>query len=357
MKGIVKMRKIINKKILSIIFEEILLIFLILSFFQISCDKKEGYSINYFYLADSLKVLEDSKTPYLFRPKAPVFCTDGRMFISDVGNNRIIFLNNKMKLINEFGAKGQGPKEFIEATKMDIKKDKLFILDKGNNKISIYDFNGNFMNSIRTTFTISDMSVNSQGNIILSSTSLDKIIHILDINGVEINSFGKLVPNEDIYLSRLLSVAYIETDEDDNIYLAFIQSPFIRKYNSSGSLLYERNLQDYTELKQIYNMAWDEKKKNPSKKYSIRHICLGTHFINDNFYVGFIGVIPFGNTFYSFNKDGNLNQIIRISKGDQPIETLPDSWDFSLKNSKELWLAESRNHRLLIYKYEGKQND
>ena len=193
--------------------------------------------------------------------------------------------------------------------------------------------------------------VTSDDKIYIPSCHDKAIISVYDIAGERIFSFGKLIDNSDLQMSRILSLAYIEKDDNDNLYLAFIQSPFIRKYSSSGQLLWEKNLMQYPELKKIFLMA---EKRRKDKKYNIFNMCIGTDFKNSTFYVGYIGVIPFGNTVYCFSRDGALKKILRVSHGLIPIEKLPDAWDMSVGYNGELWLAEWRNARIIKFIKEGK---
>ena len=328
-----------------------LLIFLLLLLYKLSpWGIKVGAEIEYYSVLDKLSVISNSKTPFLMMPKAPIFNhDDSELFIVDMGNSRVVKLNKKFSLIWELGKKGQGPGEFIRPDVLRIHKNNIFVSDLGNNRISIFDSSGAFISSLNFPFRIRDFLVTSDDKIYIPSCHDKRLISAYNLAGEKTFSFGKLIDNSDLQMSRILSVAHVEKDENDNIYLAFIQSPFIRKYSSSGELIWEKNLMQYPELKKIFLMV---EKRRKDKKYNIFTMCIGTDFKNRTFYVAYIGVIPFGNTVYCFSKEGVLKKILRISHGLIPIEKLPDAWDISMGHNGELWLAEWRNAQIIKFNKE-----
>lgn len=316
----------------------------------LSCGRSKPYQIEYFTVVDTLSTISGSQTSYFFEPKAPIFNNDGsKAFLSDVGHHRIIRYSYNMKFVKEFGKKGQGPNEFIDAHELKIKNNKLYVYDNGNNKMSIFDLTGELLKSFRVPCILRSFSVNSKGHIFGTSPSETGIVKVFSEEGEQLNSFGELIKDSDLYLSRILSESIIEIDDKDNVYLILMQSPYMRKYTDNGDLIWSNDLNSYSELHKLYQMAQKKRLQYPQKKYSITILCLGAQFNNGLLHVGYIGVIPFGNTIYSFNEEGELKIIVRISRGLTLPEKLPDGWDFSIGPQGELWLAERRNHYILKY--------
>ncbi len=84
------------------------------------------------------------------RPSAVVTAPNGDIFVADGhggnSNARIVKFSRDGKFIKAWGRKGTGPGEFAElhAIAMDS-SGRLFVADRGNNRIEIFDQNGNFI--------------------------------------------------------------------------------------------------------------------------------------------------------------------------------------------------------------------
>jgi hypothetical protein len=332
-------------------FSQIFLLFGALwGFILNGCNSAHRPLIMYYSLSDSVAAVNGLAPSFLLHPRAPFFVEDFAAVI-DVGNGRIVVFDSTLNRARfAFGQKGQGPGEFIEPFILRAHRGHLFVFDRGNLKISIFDTTGRYIDGFRLGFEPSDMAVLSDGKILLLHPSENHILHIYDQKGERIHSFGELIPEKDARLSMLYSMGYISVDEYDNVYIVFSQYPRMRKYNRNGNLLWEEDLSKYEELEEMYSRIL-KKRKDPSRRYALFFICLGSTFHDNKLYVGYTGVIPYGNTIYVFDTRGKLRKIIRISRGDIPIERLPDGWHFSMGPSEELWIAVRRESRILKYTF------
>jgi DNA-binding beta-propeller fold protein YncE len=84
------------------------------------------------------------------RPSGVVVAPDGDIFVSDGkggdSNARIVKFSKDGKFIKSWGKKGSGPGEFgeLHGIAMDS-RGRLFVADRGNNRIEIFDREGNFL--------------------------------------------------------------------------------------------------------------------------------------------------------------------------------------------------------------------
>jgi DNA-binding beta-propeller fold protein YncE len=84
------------------------------------------------------------------RPSAVVTAPNGDIFVADghggASNARIVKFSRDGKFIKAWGRKGTGPGEFAElhAIAMDS-SGRVFVADRGNNRIQIFDQSGNFI--------------------------------------------------------------------------------------------------------------------------------------------------------------------------------------------------------------------
>eukprot|EP01117_Protostelium_nocturnum_P003563 TRINITY_DN146_c1_g1_i1.p1 TRINITY_DN146_c1_g1~~TRINITY_DN146_c1_g1_i1.p1 ORF type:complete len:551 (-),score=157.67 TRINITY_DN146_c1_g1_i1:10-1662(-) len=68
--------------------------------------------------------------------------SDGNIFVSDIGINRITIFNPNFELIQHFGVSGRGPGEFWQPRGMAIKNDLLYVSDYHNERIQVFNKSG-----------------------------------------------------------------------------------------------------------------------------------------------------------------------------------------------------------------------
>jgi hypothetical protein len=71
--------------------------------------------------------------------KAGVFVSDG------YGNRRVVHLSAEGKFIKAWGREGRGPDDFIDPHAICHIGDRLYVVDRGNIRIKVYDFNGKLL--------------------------------------------------------------------------------------------------------------------------------------------------------------------------------------------------------------------
>jgi sugar lactone lactonase YvrE len=86
---------------------------------------------------------------YFYQPNDVLVAPNGNVFVSEGhggANSRILKFSKEGKLIKSIGRKGRGPGEFDQphALAMDS-QGRLFVGDRGNNRIQILDQDGNFI--------------------------------------------------------------------------------------------------------------------------------------------------------------------------------------------------------------------
>jgi DNA-binding beta-propeller fold protein YncE len=81
------------------------------------------------------------------RPTDVAFTPTGDFFVSDgYGNSRVVKFTRDGKYILEWGRRGSGPGEFNLPHAMAVdSKGRLYVSDRENNRIQIFDFNGKFL--------------------------------------------------------------------------------------------------------------------------------------------------------------------------------------------------------------------
>jgi sugar lactone lactonase YvrE len=85
---------------------------------------------------------------YFFAPNDVIVAPNGTIFVSEghgAGNNRVYKFSKDGKLIKEWGKLGTGPGEFDQPHSLAFdSKGLLYIADRNNNRIQVFDQDGNF---------------------------------------------------------------------------------------------------------------------------------------------------------------------------------------------------------------------
>jgi sugar lactone lactonase YvrE len=81
-------------------------------------------------------------------PDDLVFDSQGNIYVADSGNGRIVKLSHEGSYLTEWGKKGKEPGQFATAHDLaissnhDDKQDRIFVGDRGNNRIQTFDTTG-----------------------------------------------------------------------------------------------------------------------------------------------------------------------------------------------------------------------
>lgn len=104
----------------------------------------EGRDPDAVHLVDDLVLGESGENPeaLFFRPLAIAAGPDGRMFIADRGDNRVVIFAPDGEYLGSFGDKGQGPGEFGMIFGLAISGNRVLLDDYGNNRLSVWTFDG-----------------------------------------------------------------------------------------------------------------------------------------------------------------------------------------------------------------------
>jgi DNA-binding beta-propeller fold protein YncE len=90
---------------------------------------------------------------YFYAPNDVVTSANGDIFVSEGhggGNNRVLKFDKTGKFIKEWGKLGSGPGEFDVPHALAIdSRNRLLVGDRGNNRIQIFDLDGNYLEELR----------------------------------------------------------------------------------------------------------------------------------------------------------------------------------------------------------------
>lgn len=103
-------------------------------------------------LADKLHLPASSKLSEVVRPTAIQAGPDGNFYLADVGNQAIVVLDPKGKLIRYFGSGGTEDGRFQYPNGLWLnKKGDIYVADSNNGRIEIFDNQGNYLSKLDGT--------------------------------------------------------------------------------------------------------------------------------------------------------------------------------------------------------------
>lgn len=165
----------------------------------------------------------------------------GNLYISDSRANNIHVFGASGNWLFNFGRHGQGPGEFISPDSISAGQKLICIQDLGNFRVQGFSPDGKYQNQIKLFQTCSGFVIGNdhffRASRIYASVSQDPAIMVFDSLGKIVNSFGKPLDNKADF--HVLNLASMALDKNDNLYLAYLYWPIIRKYSSSGKLVRE----------------------------------------------------------------------------------------------------------------------
>ncbi len=198
--------------------------------------------------------LEAEDENYMFHlPTDVIVAENGNIYILDSGNHRIQKFDSNGKYISTIGRKGQGPGEFNSPIGIRLdSKEFIYVLDQGNHRIQVFSTKDKYLKSFSNPTFSPTFGLVGDDRILLntglSNSSNDQfnqnIFGLFSHEGNILKAFGKAkeIEHDDLHLRTVLTFqwneAFIEVDEENNIFTAFKVQNRIEKYDRSGKLLF-----------------------------------------------------------------------------------------------------------------------
>jgi DNA-binding beta-propeller fold protein YncE len=116
---------------------------------------------------------------YFFAPNDVIVAKDGSIFVSEghgAGNNRVYKFSKAGKLIKEWGKLGTGPGEFDQPHSLAFdSKGLLYIADRNNNRIQVFDQDGNFKSEMKQFSRPSGIFIDKKDNLYSADSESESV--------------------------------------------------------------------------------------------------------------------------------------------------------------------------------------
>ncbi len=178
---------------------------------------------------------------YFYQPNDVIVAKNGDIFVSEghgAGNNRIFKFDKTGKLIKTWGKLGTGPGEFDQPHALAFdSKGRLYVGDRNNNRIQVFDQNGTFISEMRQFSRPSGIFIDKHDIIYVADSESESVSrnHNGWKRGIRIGSLknGKVtafIPDPVEKANNTSAAEGVAADSKGNIYGAEVGPRDLKKY-------------------------------------------------------------------------------------------------------------------------------
>ena len=202
-----------------------------------------------------------NKVSYFEKPEGIAVAANGDIYIADYASGYIQHFDKNYQHLNTFSDYGELPGETLEAEFMSIYEDKLLLADSGNNRIDVFNLDGDFLYFFDgSTSPAGKMKrpeaakADSKGNIWVTDLGNNRI-QLYDQRGKLLKQLGKL-GNKNAQFDKPTGLAL---DSAGNIYVAEAHNDRIQVFDTNLKFLlkFGQHGSGPTQFKNIHGVAVD----------------------------------------------------------------------------------------------------
>jgi sugar lactone lactonase YvrE len=179
---------------------------------------------------------------YFYAPNDVIVAPNGDIFVSEghgAGNNRILKFTKDGKLIKTWGKLGTGPGEFDQPHCMAFdSKGRLYVGDRNNNRVQIFDQNGTFISELRQFSRPSGIFIDKKDNLYVADSESESVSrnHNGWKRGIRMGSLkdGKVIafiPDPATDARGTSAAEGVAVDAQGNVYGAEVGPMAVKKYS------------------------------------------------------------------------------------------------------------------------------
>jgi|GEM_PF-3093245 len=267
-------------------------------------------------IVDTLQVhftkrFNDTLDEYIVSLPVSMDYYDGKIFICDLKERRIMVYDTLGYFVRQIGRPGQAPDELSSPGAIKVKNKRVFVMD-GRKVIKVYDIKGNYIKSIpiRVYTTGRFFEISREEYIYLPSPGKGRLISKIDSTGELVLSFGKPIPPpRGKAISAWDAGIVMLSNTEDSIFYLFNTAPILHVYNREGKLLREYKI--YSPLmKEKIDWQHSELRKRGNGKFTEYLLFNCADFVNNTVYIwgGKAGHM------FLVDTKGNINKVFYLEK-------------------------------------------
>jgi hypothetical protein len=178
---------------------------------------------------------------YFYQPNDVVVARNGDIFVSEGhggGNNRILKFSKEGKLVKTFGKLGTGPGEFDQPHALALdSRGRLFVGDRSNNRIQIFDQDGKFIADWKQFSRPSGIYIDKDDNIYVADSESESVARNhpgwkrgIRIGSAKDGSVKYFIPDPVEKTTGTSAAEGVAVDERGNVYGAEVGPRALKKY-------------------------------------------------------------------------------------------------------------------------------
>jgi sugar lactone lactonase YvrE len=178
---------------------------------------------------------------FFFQPNDVLVTPHGDIFVSEGhggDTSRILKFTKDGKLVKTFGKKGSGPGEFDTPHTLAMdSKGRLFVGDRNNNRIQIFDQNGTFLEQWPQFSRPSGLFIDKQDNIYVADSESGSVSRNhpgwkrgMRVGNVKDGKVTAFIPDPDENATGTSAAEGVAVDAKGNIYGAEVGPRAVKKY-------------------------------------------------------------------------------------------------------------------------------
>lgn len=228
---------------------------------------------------DSLEVFADFETHDIAQPTEIEILDNGTIAIANFGQRKVSLVQSTGELITSFGREGRGPGEFIRISNLFNTGDIIHVVDTDQSVVSKFDLKGNFLSSFtfKSPAVLPEVALIDENKYVAATGGTDdSFLSLSEIDTDSTFSFGTPkgesleVVDFQASLNQLKSgeipnlfknMVTLRSD-GDHIYAYLNAYSELRKYDTSGSLIWEQKI-DLPYNEEIFNNTVEQAKNSP----------------------------------------------------------------------------------------------
>jgi hypothetical protein len=240
-----------------------------------------------------------------------------KIYVVDFGNDRVLIYDSIMNYVNQLGRSGSGDGEFNKPSSIFIdRNENVYVLDLGNERIQMFSKELKLLTKIKIPKKTMHFTVDHDGSIYLSIPAKEGLFMKIDREGKFKKYFGNLIDLEKKNNARNISKLYYDYDAKQ-ICAVFNFFPIVQYYSTKGKLIKTVKLHNKN-LTEINNLV------NINEIPTLSHFYTNTHDMcirNDKCYI----LIPHGKNIpacvYIISKKGKkIGEIFLRDENNLPLK-------------------------------------
>lgn len=182
--------------------------------------------------------LKKTETSSLSLPSDVAVARDGRIYVIDGGNHRVVVYNSNGKYLYVIGSKGFGDGQFIAPLGITVdKNNSVYVADTGNHRVQIFDELGKFVKKIAIRDQSKkikpvDVALSPRMDVLYVTGNTNHKVMLYNVNGKQLGMWGKEGNNP----SEFRYPATLTVGQDGAVYVVDVLNSRVQIFEPDGKL-------------------------------------------------------------------------------------------------------------------------